>query len=356
MTARQFLPSLTAFAFSLCATLLCASTAQACTRAVYLGPEDRILTGRSMDWRLEWEGNMWVLPRGVARNGLAGPRSTKWTAKYGSVIVTGYEVATSDGLNEAGLMVNALWLTNSIYPADDGKTARLALSLWPQYLLDNFASVAEAVSFLQANPIHVVTGEVPGQPGRQATTHLSLSDKSGDSAILEWINGELRIHHGRQYQVMTNEPVFDDQLAITKYWSRVDGLTFLPGSSRAEDRFARASFLINVVEQHADARLAAASVFSVMRNVSAPYGVSIDDQPNLSTTRWRVVADHKDMLYYFESVVSPNLFWVDLKKVDFSAKAGVRKLDLGPRQQNLFSGDVSGKFKKTPAFAFQAAE
>ncbi len=38
MTARQFLPSLTAFAFSLCATLFCVSTAQACTRAVYLGP------------------------------------------------------------------------------------------------------------------------------------------------------------------------------------------------------------------------------------------------------------------------------------------------------------------------------
>lgn len=348
-------PLLAALSFLL-SLLFASSTAQACTRAVYLGPENRILTGRTMDWRQEWDGNMWIFPRGISRSGLAGPRSVQWTAKYGSVIVTGYEVATADGLNEAGLMVNALWLTSSVYPADDGKTARLALSLWPQFLLDKFATVAEAVDFLQANPIHVVTGDVPGQPGRLATTHLSLSDKSGDSAILEWMNGELRIHHGRQYQVMTNEPVFDDQLAITKYWSRVDGLTFLPGSSRAEDRFARASFLINVVEQHSDARMAAAAVFSVMRNVSAPYGVSIDNQPNLSTTRWRVVADHKDMLYYFESVVSPNLFWVDLKNIDFSTKAGVRKLDLGQRQQNIFSGDVSGKFRKSSAFAFQAAE
>lgn len=330
--------------------------ADACTRAVYLGPNGRVLTGRSMDWKLDWDGNMWILPRGIERNGSAGPRSVKWTSKYGSVVVTGYEVATSDGLNEAGLMVNALWMTKSVYPKDDGRAPRISLSIWPQYFLDKFATVAEAVEHLRANPIHVVTGEVPDQPGRLATTHLSMSDASGDSAILEWVNGELRIHHGRQYQVMTNEPIFDDQLAITHYWSRVNGLAFLPGTSRAEDRFARASFLINAVDKSDDARLAAAAVFSVVRNVSAPYGISIDDQPNLSTTRWRVVADHKDMLYYFESVVSPNVFWVNLKKVDFSPKGGVRKLDLGPRQQNLFSGDASGSFAAAKPFPFMPAQ
>jgi len=299
---------------------------------------------------------MWIMPRGIERSGVAGPRSVEWTSKYGSVVVTAYDIATVDGLNEAGLMANALWLTNSVYPKNDGKTPRIALSIWSQYLLDNFATVAEAVDYLRTHPIDVVTAEVPDQPGRLATIHLSLSDSSGDSAILEWIDGELRIHHGRQYQVMTNEPTFEDQLAITTYWSRLDGLTFLPGSSRAEDRFVRASFLINAVEKHDDARLAAAAVFSVMRNVSAPYGVSIDDQPNLSTTRWRVISDHKDMRYYFESVVSPNLFWVDLKKIDFSPRAGVRKLDLGPRQQNLFAGDVSGRFQVTKTFQFMPAE
>lgn len=336
--------------------LFAAKAVHACTRVIYLGPDGRILTARSMDWKLDWDGNMWILPRGVERNGVAGSRSLEWTSKYGSVVITGYEIATSDGFNEAGLMVNALWMTQSVYPKDDGRTSRLSLSVWPQYLLDNFATVAEAIAHLRATPIHVVTAEVPGQPGRLATTHLSLSDASGDSAILEWIDGELRIHHDRRYQVMTNEPIFEDQLAITKYWSRVDGALFLPGSSRAEDRFARANFLINAVEQSSDRRLATAAVFSVIRNVSAPYGVSIDDQPNLSTTRWRVVADHKDRLYYFESVVSPNVFWVDLNKVDFSSEAGTRKLDLGPRQQNLFAGEVSGHFRKAEPFPFAPAE
>lgn len=62
--------------------------------------------------------------------------------------------------------------------------------------------MAEAVAHVEATPLHAVTGEVPGMPGRMTTVHLSLSDATGDSAILEWIDGELTIHHDRAYQVM----------------------------------------------------------------------------------------------------------------------------------------------------------
>lgn len=352
-TGRNFVPVV------LCLGLLGAglgSQAQACTRVVYQGPEGRVLTARSMDWKSDLPSDMWILPRGVARDGAAGPRSVEWIAKYGSVVVTGYDIATVDGLNEQGLMVNALWLVPSKYPDDDGVTPRMSLSVWPQFFLDNFATVAEAVQYHRGHPYHVATGEVPGQPGRLAAMHVSISDATGDSAIFEWIEGRLDIHHSREYQVMTNEPIFEHQLAIMKYWSRVDGTIFLPGSSRAEDRFVRASFLINAVEQHADARMAAAVVFSVIRNVSAPYGISVDDQPNLSTTRWRVVADHKDLRYYFEPVLTPSVFWVDLKKVDFAPAAGVRRLELGPRQERVLAGEVSERFLPATPFRFLPAE
>lgn len=155
---------------------------------------------------------------------------------------------------------------------------------------------------------------------------------------------------------MTNEPRFEDQLAVTRYWSRVPGNVFLPGTSRAEDRFARASFLINAIPKTNDTREAAAAVFSVIRNASAPWGISIDDQPNLSTTRWRVVSDHKEKLYYFESVYSPNVFWVDLNEIDFTQGTDVRMLDLGRHQRNIFSGEVSGAFVAAEPFEFESAE
>jgi choloylglycine hydrolase len=309
-----------------------------------------------MDWKLEILSNLWIFPQGMERHGAAGPNSLTWTSRYGSLAVSGYNISTVDGMNEPGLVVNAQWLANSKYPEDDGKTPRTSLSIWSQYFLDNFATVAESIAHIRANPFHVATGEIPGQPGRLSTLHLSLSDATGDSAILEWVDGKLRIHHDRRYQVMTNEPVFEDQLAIAQYWRQVDGLTFLPGTSRATDRFARASFYINAIPETDDPRVAAASVFSVIRNASVPYGISLSDQPNLSTTRWRVVADQKDKLYYFESAISPNVFWVDLKKVDFSPESGVRTLDLGDNQQIVFSGEVSSQFVTAKPFVFEAAQ
>lgn len=350
-------PRVFAVAF-LAAMFVAEQVADMCTRVVYHGPQGRYLTGRTMDWRDEIVSHLWIFPRGMERHGAAGPRSVKWTSKYGSLIVSGYDISTVDGMNEAGLVANLLWQVDAQYPEDDGKTPRISLSIWAQYFFDQFATVAEAVAHVRTTPIHAATGEIPVQPGsgRLTTVHLSLSDATGDSAILEWVNGELVIHHSRDYQVMTNEPRFEDQLAVMRYWRRVPGTVFLPGTSRAEDRFARASFLINAIPKTDEPREAAAAVFSVIRNASAPWGISIDDQPNLSTTRWRIVADHKERRYYFESVYSPNVFWVDLDRIDVSIGSGVRKLDLGMNQRNIFSGEASGAFVAAQPFTFAPAE
>ena len=130
------------------------------------------------------------------------------------------------------------------------------------------------------------------------------------------------IHHGRQYQVMTNSPVYDQQLALNEYWKQIGGTVMLPGTNRAADRFARASFYVNAAQQSADPREAVAAVFSVMRNVSVPRGISTSGQPNISSTIWRTVADQKNKVYYFENTASPSLVWVKLGRIDFrSARA-----------------------------------
>ena len=155
---------------------------------------------------------------------------------------------------------------------------------------------------------------------------------------------------------MTNSPAFADQLAMNAYWQSIGGTVMLPGTNRSADRFARASFYVNAVPQSQDPRLSLASVFSVIRNVSVPYGITTPGEPNISSTRWRSVIDHKQGLYFFESAITPNTFWVDLKKLDFSKTTGVvKKLDLGPNQSTIYSGEVSSQFKTAPAFKFEGA-
>jgi penicillin V acylase-like amidase (Ntn superfamily) len=330
-----------------------APQAPACSRIVYLGDGGEVITARSMDWSVDVGTNLWILPRGMHRTGEAGPHSLQWTSKYGSVVATGYEVSTTDGMNEKGLDANLLWLVESEYPTftQNGKPG-LAISAWAQYVLDNFSTVDEAVAALELEPFTIVTAQVPGQD-RLATVHLSLSDPTGDSAIIEYIQGKQVIHHDRKYQVMTNSPAYDKQLALDAYWKQIGGTVMLPGTNRAADRFARASFYVGAIPKSGDPDTLIASMFGVIRNVSVPYGITTENEPNISSTRWRTVADQKRMLYFFESALTPNTFWVNFKDVDFSAETGkVKKLDLGKEQRTIYSGNVAQDFKPSEPFRF----
>ena len=163
------------------------------------------------------------------------------------------------------------------------------------------------------------------------------------------------IHHNAKYQVMTNSPIFDEQLALNEYWKKIGGTTFLPGTNRASDRFARASFYVNAIPKNANSKQSLASVFSVIRNASVPFGLNTEEEPNISSTRWRTVVDHKNLLYFFESAISPNTFWVDLKKINFKTTP-YQKLDLGADQANVYAGDATTHFKTTKAFQFLGKE
>ena len=270
--------------------------AEACTRAVYIGSEGLVITGRSMDWLEDMHSQLWAFPAGIKRNGAGGANTPEWVAKYGSVVVSGYDIGSADGMNEKGLVANLLYLAESDYGDTEGKPI-LSISLWAQYVLDNFATVAEAVDALKSEPFRIVAPMLPN--GKGAQLHLAISDESGDSAIFEYIGGKLLIHHGKQYRVMTNSPRYDDQLALNAYWESIGGLTFLPGTNRASDRFARASFLIGAipteimpaiitaVPAESYANQAVASVSGVMRGVSVPLGITTPGEPNIASTLWR---------------------------------------------------------------------
>ena len=331
------------------ATISLASKVEACTRVVYTGTEGIVVTGRTMDWKTELYSNIWVFPRGMERNGETGRNSLKWTSKYGSVVTSAFEIASTDGMNEKGLVANLLWLPESQYPVRDQSKPGLAISAWVQYMLDNFATVNEAVSFAQEDSFQVVSDKMP-DGSRMATLHLSISDATGDNAIFEYIDGKLTIHHSMDYKVMTNSPTYDKQLALNDYWKSIGGLTFLPGTNRAADRFARASFYIDVIPKTDNEKLAVASVFSVIRNVSVPYGISTPESPEISSTQWRTVSDSKNLTYFFESSLTPNTFWVNLQDMNLEKGAPVLKLSIANGE--TYNGNTAKDFKVAQPFKF----
>lgn len=337
---------------ALLAVALMVGEASACTRCLHRFADGRVIAGRSMDWMEDPSSEIWCFPRGMKRHGNAGPESLTWTSKYGSVGVSFYGVASVDGMNEKGLVANTLYLAESDYGKPLAGRPNLSIGGWAQYVLDSFATVAEAVEELKKEPFTVRAPILPnGEPG---VGHLAISDASGDSAILEYLAGRLVIHHGRDYTVMTNSPPYDQQLALDAYWKQIGGDVMLPGTIRASDRFVRARYYIDSIPDDATDVRAIASVFSVIRNASAPLGISTPGKPNIASTIWRTVHDQKERVLYFDSATSPTVFWISLEQLDFSAGAAVKRLPLTGGE--TYHGDASGAFVPAAAFLFLEAK
>lgn len=323
-----------------------ATDIEACTRVVYIGDNGITVTGRSLDWKTPIPTNLYIMPRGMERAGYDTDNTVKWTSRYGSVVSVGYDMGVSEGLNEKGLTVNLLYLPGTIYTYPGDTRKLMSTSVWAQYVLDNFATTSEAVKELSKDIFRI---DAPAMPGGSSTTlHMAISDSTGNSAIIEYINGKLSIHEGKEYQVLTNAPVYDKQLAVNEYWESVGGEHMLPGTNRSSDRFARASFYVKILPKETTRQLALAGVLGVIRNASVPLGITTPDQPEISSTQWRSLADQNEMVYYFEQTLSPAIVWIDLKKADLSHGAPVKKLNLST--DKVYEGDVTHEFKTSKPF------
>jgi choloylglycine hydrolase len=329
--------------------LACGDWARACTRVLWNDNKLAVIVGRTMDWPESTEPVLTVFPRGMSRDGglLGGhvvvkDNPLRWTSKYGSLVTTVYGVGTADGLNEKGFAAHMLFLKAADFGPRDASKPGLNGGLWAQYLLDNAATVDEALAAL--DKIQIVMTQARGT---KTTEHLALEDAGGDTAIVEYVDGKPLVHHGRDYKVMTNDPPYDQQLAILKKYdfSKPSRDLPLPGNVNPVDRFARATYFSKTLPAPKNQREAIASMFSIVRNVSVPFGAPYGEF-GVYNTEYRTVTDLTNKRYFFELTTSPNVIWVDLTKFNLNPGAPVKTLN--PDSIDL-SGDVTRKFAKAKA-------
>jgi penicillin V acylase-like amidase (Ntn superfamily) len=326
-----------------------------CTRVLHSGPDEPVLVGRNMDYQRDTGTNLWVLPRGIARtDGVGG--SLRWEATHGSVVAGAYDLMSVDGVNEAGLAGHILWLTESDYGTHDTSKPALSIAVWLQYFLDNFATVAEAVAWVNETAVQVVPLADPAT-GDVAAVHLALDDSTGDSAIIEYVDGAPTVWHDRSYRVMTNSPTYGKQLELLGRIDGFGGAGTLPGTTLASDRFARASYYVGRLPKSDGQVSAIAGMLSVIRNAAQPFRIPDPGKPEASQTIWQTVTDLTNRRYVYSSTTRPNIVWVDLDEIDFSEGASARKLDLtaDTALEDGLVGNVTDKCTDTDPLQFLSA-
>jgi len=198
MPTRFLRPALRGLA--LISILALAEAGWACTTVV-LDRENAFLFGRTYDWAFE-QANVTLNVRGVAKTSFAAPpngQPLQWTSRYASLSFNQYgQDMPMGGMNEAGLVVETMWLDETRYP-ENSDLPRIDNIQWVQYMLDTAANVPELLA-ATAN-VHVVSGGA-------SKVHYQVCDRSRACAVVEFLDGKLTVYQGpsRPIPVLTNSP------------------------------------------------------------------------------------------------------------------------------------------------------
>jgi choloylglycine hydrolase len=287
-----------------------AAPSEACT-TFCLRDGGRILFGKNYDWNVG-DGMLVVNQRGLARTaGVEEDTPASWVSRYGSVTFNQYgRDFPSGGMNEAGLVIELMMLEGSRYPGRDQRPAVDVLQ-WIQYNLDTHASVAEVLAADQKIRIH---GGVP--------LHYLVADRKGQVATVEFLDGRLVAHTGKDLPVaaLTNS-TYQQSEAFRAEAKKSGAVPEGPGSlerfARAADRVAR---------------------FDGGKGDAVAYAFeTLDQVAQGSYTQWSIVYEIDRGRVHFRTRDDRPVRTLSLANLDFDCGQPVRVLPLDAKVQ----GDVA---------------
>ncbi len=292
----------------------------ACT-TFCLKNNSEVLFGKNYDWMIG-DGLIFVNKRGVVKSATSenSPNPAKWTSKFGSVTFNQYgRENPSGGMNEAGLVIELMWLDETNYPKSDSRPTVGTLE-WIQYQLDKSANLAEVLK--NAENI-VISSEVK--------IHYLVNDKDGNSATIEFIDGKLVAHTGEKLKVsaLAND-TFEKSWNYASETKDFGGIKETPQSASSFDRFTRAAQKAKEFEKQPKTEQEAVNyAFEILKNVEQK-----------DYTQWSIVYDQKRSKIHFRSLQSPNIKTLETNYFDYSCGSVVRIFDVNSKE----SGDITTKF------------
>ena len=298
--------------------------ADACT-IFSLYPQGKHWVGRTFDWSY---GHALVYnnKRGVTKTSvklLLTDVTSSWTSKYGSISFNQFgREFPNGGMNEAGLMIDALELESSIYLPIDSRASFNELQ-FIQYVLDNFSTIKDLKAELQKIRIAPVGSKL----------HYFTCDVD-ECMTIEYINGALVTTDGADLKI--------SGLANSTYAEHVDYakdfVTFggdrpvVLDSKKSLDRFVRSNYNAKSVREIMDPTQ---DVFAFLDDVGSV------------NNRWQIIykQDEKTITFRTKSQFD-KVRKIDLKQFNFDCRSVVTYFDVDSAEA---TGDINNAFKSFDA-------
>lgn len=297
--------------------LLIPSLIYPCTTFCFRVRDDWVF-GRNYDWSI---GDCMIVvnKRGMVKTALTRDNPATWTSQYGSVTFNQYgREFPLGGMNEAGLVIECMWLEGTEYPHIDARYGLSELQ-WVQYQLDKCAT-AEEVMMTDKTVRISHRNSVP--------LHFLVCDRTGQAAVIEFLGGVMTAY--------TKEDLWVPALTNNTYGYSVGFLDRFDGDE-TEAYFDAADFSL---KRFVWAAQGAAAWRSDAGISAVHYAFEILEKTAIEFTMFRIVYDVGKSHIYFMNTSNPRVRFFRFDAFDLSCTQPVKILDIAAGEDS----DVTSLF------------
>lgn len=284
----------------------------------FINKNGEMVFGRNYDW-ISDAGMICTNQKGLFKTSvkMKDGDAITWVSKYGSITFNQYgKEFPTGGMNEKGLVVELMWAEGTKYPTSDNRPA-VGILQWLQYQLDNHETIEEVIA--SDEKMRISTTNVP--------LHYLIADANGHAATIEFYNGKLVAHSGKDlpFPVLTNNTYDQSLKTAIKAGVNTGNKNFaIPDNSL--QRFTIACSMVKEFEQTQVSTHIIDYSFSILDKVSQG-----------DFTKWSIVYDLKNKKIFFRTANYRDIKSVDFSSFDFSCNNNPRAANMNQR----LKGDIS---------------
>ena len=293
-------------------------SSKACTTFM-LKNDKQVVYGRNFDFDFG-SGFLVNNPRKLMKYALVETEKNimTWESKYGSITFNQFgKEFPYGGMNEKGLVVEVLTLTQTKYPEIDNRKV-ISLLQWVQYQLDVSSTVDDVIA---SNRVVRISKENP------IGLHFFVCDSKGKAATIEFLEGKMVCHTGKKLPIplITNN-TYDESISYLKQfnilggdsivkWDNIYDIDWSHGNILAVNQvFATAA---NQMMKKKDSSDLIDRAFTVLQSITLK-----------NHTQWSTVFDITNKMIYFKNNKHVDIIMLDFKDFKFDSDKNSEILDI----------------------------